>query len=179
MGELSLKIKIGDFKFEADGPANAVDTQFDKFTRIIAPPPPEPPPLEPQKAVGAQPVEAAPAAAAPRVEPLAFDKIMQVSERTVSLRVAPKLDDAVLLILLGQKHYLRNEVVSGAEIMSGLRSSGFKVIRADSALMRQASQGMIVAAGKRRMRRYRLSTDGVMRAEKIARQLTEQTSAGV
>jgi hypothetical protein len=55
--------------------------------------------------------------------------------------------------------------------MSGIRNSGFRVIRVDSIVMRHASRGLIVATGKRRNRRHRLSTDGVMRAEKIAREL--------
>ena len=174
MGELTLKVTIGEFHFEADGPAEAVGAQFERFTRTIAPPPPEPGPSTPQPepAPEESPImESAPAASKAEVEGLALERVIAVSGRAVSLRIAPKLEDAVLLILLGQKSFRRNEAVSGADVMSGIRSSGFRVIRVDSILMRHASRGLIVATGKRRNRRYRLSTDGVMRGEKIAREL--------
>ena len=45
----------------------------------------------------------------------ALEKVIAVSGREISLRIAPNLEDAVLLILLGQKAFRRNDAVSGAD----------------------------------------------------------------
>ena len=94
----------------------------------------------------------------------------------VSLTVNARTEHAVLAILLGQRHFRKNNSVSGMEIMSGLRSSGFDVRRADTMMAKHASEGSVVATGRRKLRRYRLSTDGVARAEQIVRSLISQLS---
>jgi len=174
MSELSVKIKVGENTFEATGPADAVQIQVQAFARMIGSLSLEtPPPIETSPPIKE---ELKPSSVSEKLE---LDRIMQISERTVSLRVAPKVDDAVLLILLGQRHYRRDEAVAGSDIMNGLRDSDLEVLRVDSNLKRHAASGMVVATGRRRLRRYRLSTDGLNRAEKIARELISQNPASV
>jgi hypothetical protein len=55
--------------------------------------------------------------------------------------------------------------------MEGLRRSGFKIDRADHILKREASNGHIVINGKHRLKRYRLTTDGVERAKGMVQSL--------
>ena len=106
--------------------------------------------------------------------PLLLNKIIQTKGRVVFVSVNAKVDEAVLAILLGQRHFRQNNSVSGMEIMSGLRESGFRILRADTILAKYAGDGSVVATGRRKLRRYRLSTDGIQRAEQIARHLISQ-----
>jgi hypothetical protein len=66
---------------------------------------------------------------------------------------------------------LVSAAVAGNERMEGLRASGHRIPRADHILKRNAGTGHIVVTGKRRRRRYRLTTDGLERASNIARRL--------
>jgi hypothetical protein len=102
---------------------------------------------------------------------LTLDRILKVDGRLVFLSVPARIDEAILAILLGQRQFRQNNTVSGVEIMNGLRESGLDVPRADTILGKHARAGLVVAVGRRKLRRYRLSTDGVARAEQIARRL--------
>ncbi len=104
----------------------------------------------------------------------ALDKILQVGGRMVSLTVSARLDEAILAILLGQRQFRQNNAVSGMGIMSGFRESGLNLLRADTILAKYAHAGIVVAMGRRKSRRYRLSTDRVARAEQIARHVISQ-----
>ena len=72
---------------------------------------------------------------------------------------------------MGQQQLLGNAAIAGKEIMDGLRASGHRILRADHILKRHAGAGHIVVTGKRRCRRYRLTTDRIDKASKIARRL--------
>jgi hypothetical protein len=152
-----ISIQLGDSKFEAQGSEEFVRSQFEVFRQLIAPLPPQSAPA---------PVES------PR--PIALEKIMRVRGPIVSLSVPAKPEEAVLALLLGQRHLRRNEVVSGLEIMDGLRQSGLNIRRADTILSKQGTAGTIIAVGRRRSRRYRLSASGIERAENIVRALVPQ-----
>src|SRR5580765_6429527 len=69
----------------------------------------------------------------------------------------PLVED-VLLLLLGQQKLRGNASIAGNQIMEGLRASGHQIRRADYIMNRHASLGNVVATGKRRRRRYRLTT---------------------
>ncbi len=168
--ELRIRIKIGNDEIEFQGPAEAVDKQFEPFRLAMMPAArvvEEERTPEPTKAV-----ELATAPPPPAVSPL--DRVVQVRGSICSLRTNAKLDDAILVILLGQRTFRRNENVSGREIMEGLRNSGITAVRADIILKRYAARAMVVATGALRRRRYRLSLDGAQRAEQIVRTLAAQ-----
>ena len=154
MSELRIKIKFGEHEFEAEGSADSVEKQLEAFKRFIAPPPvPEPANDEKKAAL------------------LRLDRISRIRGRILSLSVPAKPVDAVLVILLSQRHFRQNNNVSGREIMEGLRDSGIRVRRADTILKKHAGTGSVVAMGQRRRRRYRLSSAGVEQAQQIAREL--------
>jgi len=69
--------------------------------------------------------------------------------------------------LLGQQQLFGNAAIAGREIMDGLRASGHRMLRADHILKRHAGAGHIVVTGKRRCRRYRLTTDRIDRFQKL------------
>ena len=52
--------------------------------------------------------------------------------------------------------------------MDGVRASGKTVGRSDTILKRHAAAGFVVTTGKRKRRRYRLTKDGVEKAQAIA-----------
>lgn len=156
MGEIRIRIKFGEHEFEAEGSADAVDRHLETFRSLVAPPPL---------------VEPKPIAQETKRELPTWEKIMRVNGRVISLSVQSHPRDAALAILLGQRHFLRSENVSGREIMEGLRNSGTGVARADLILKQHALKGYVIATGRRRLKRYRLSTDGLQRAQQIARAL--------
>jgi len=169
MRELRLRIKFGEHKFECEGPADHVERRFESFKRMVMPESPPPFTVQsPQITIQAPVLPAAVVA-----EMLMLDKIIKVDGRVVSLSVRSTVEEAILTILLGQRQIRQNNSVSGVEIMNGLRESGLDVPRADTILGKYARAGLVVAMGRRKLRRYRLSTDGIVHAEQVAHRLID------
>ncbi len=167
MSESRLRIKFGEHEFEAEGSTESVERQLEIFKRLVIP-------GTALKAAMETTQESAKDQA-----PLSLEKIMNVQGRTVSLRAAAKVDDAVLLLLLGQRQFRQHHILSGKDVMNGLRASGFKVRRADLVLKKLSGAGSIIAIGRYRARRYQLSKSGLDGAEQIARQLISQAAPSV
>jgi hypothetical protein len=157
MSELRIRIKLGEHEIEVEGSTDAVERQFETFKQLFAAPL-----LSIQKDSADQEKQGR----APRRLPL--ETIVGVRGTIYSLKVSAKIDDAILVILLAQRTFRNNETVSGFEIMDGLRDSGFNIRRVDMILNRYIRLAQVVAVGQHRRRRYRLSLDGLQRAEQIA-----------
>ena len=175
MADYRLKIKIGDHEFEAEGPADAVQAQFEAFKELVSSAPVKPP--QPRKDEtpdangGGEPENGD----KPPAGQLELDKIMKAEGRIVSLTVrATNADDAVLLMMLGQRQYRGNNSVTGGEIKDGLRQSGQLIERVDRVLdkLSAADTGLVITIGQRKGRRYRLTNAGVAKAQEVARSLT-------
>jgi hypothetical protein len=172
-----LKIKIGEHEFEAEGPATAVQEQFQLFKEMVASAPvaraahPQSTPLLPSPVA---PPPMPPATEEPNVDN-SLHKIMQFddAERVVSLTIRPEsVEDAILLILLGQKWMLSNETITGAVIMDGLTATGgLPVSRIDRLLEKLGREGNVIVIGQRRGKRYRLTNAGVNKAKELANAL--------
>ena len=167
MSESRLRIKFGEHEFEAEGSTESVERQLEIFKRLVIP-------GTALKAAMETTQESAKDQA-----PLSLEKIMNVQGRTVSLRAAAKVDDAVLLLLLGQRQFRQHHILSGKDVMNGLRASGFKVRRADLVLKKLSGAGSIIAIGRYRSLRYQLSQSGFDRVEQIARRLISQAAPRV
>jgi hypothetical protein len=154
MGESRMRIRFGDREFEAEGTGEWVDRQFQAFKQLIGP-------KDENASVPIPPL----------------DHILRMRGRVVSLGVNAKAEDAVLVMLLGQRDWRKNDTVSGLEVMSGLRDSGIHLARADHILKKHVRDGLVVAMGQRRRRRYRLSSAGVAHAREIGVKLTSQVPA--
>jgi len=153
---LRLRIKTGEHEFEAEGPSELIQPHITTFLRIIG-----------REEKPAEEPTAPPASIRPSLPD--WNQFLRVENNIVSMNATSgALDRDILLLLLGQQQLRGNTAVAGTEIMSGLRGSGHTIGRADHILKRFASSGDIVATGKRRRRRYRLTTDGVEKALKIA-----------
>jgi hypothetical protein len=151
-----LRIKTGEHEFEAEGPLEAIQSHVTTFLRIIGreEKPTEKPALS----------QAINRPALPDLQ-----QFLQIENNIVSMSTTSgALDQDILVLLLGQQQLRGNTAVAGTEIMAGLRGSGYTISRDDHILKRFAATGDIVATGKRRRRRYRLTTDGVAKALKVS-----------
>ena len=170
MDTCKLKIKIGPHEFEAEGPTEIVQEQFQSFKELAAVAPPPGPtgapiPDEPPK---------------PRPKPEAIDEllfeIMKVDDRVVSLLIKPEAVEAALLLLLyGQKVLRKNDAVTGAEMLDGVKATGgLAVTRVDKLLEKAANGGDVIVIGERRSKRYRLTNTGLAKARSLANELASK-----
>jgi hypothetical protein len=158
-----LKLKVGNHEFDAEGPVEAVQSQFEAWKELIAIAPRQ---KDDTPASGGQQEKIADGDS----PTLPLDKIMRIEERIISLTAPPELaPEAALLILFGQRQFRSNESVTGNEMMSGLQQSGFRMARVDRILDNLASDGLVIRSGQHRGTRYRLSNTGLTRAQGIAR----------
>ena len=161
-GSSRLKIKIGDHEFEAEGPAEAVQAQFDAFKELIAQAP---------ERKGLESVERLQPVPVPKyTSQLRLDSIMKTEGRVVSLTArANLLEDAILLIILGQKTFRSIDGVTGSEIVDGLKVSGQPADRIDRVITKLSDDGHVIITGVRRAKRYRLTNQGSAKAQEIAK----------
>ena len=168
----TLKIKVGEHEFEATGPAERVQVQWEAFRDLI-------------QGLGiTKPIQApaeptqpdAPNLQAP-TNGITLDKIMKLDGRIVSLTArGNSFEDELLLLLLGQKSLRNNDQVTGGEIIDGLKQTGRIVVRADYQLDKMSTAGDVITAGVGRARRYRLSNTGFAKAQELARALTSRVA---
>ena len=169
-----LKIKIGDHEFEAEGPADAVQKQFETFKELILSAPLSPV-AKPQDGLEGQDEDAD--AEIKNDLPSDVDsrlgKIMRVNQRVVSLTARPgTVRDAIILILYGHKILRQSEEVTGGEIMDGLTTTGgFSISRVDRMLESLGRDGSVIVIGERRAKRYRLTNTGSNVARTVAQQV--------
>jgi hypothetical protein len=175
MADYRLKIKIGDHEFEAEGPADAVQAQFQMFKELVASTPaapatPAPKPKDRQE--DAEDIKNGNENGNGDGTGLDLTKIMKVDDRVVSMTVpAESVSDGVLLILFGQREFRANDSVTGFEVLQGLQMTGQPVDRVDKTLNRLATDGLVITIGIRRGRRYRLTNTGMTKAREIAKGL--------
>jgi hypothetical protein len=169
-----LKIKVGLHEFEAEGDRDTVQEQFKLWKELISITP-TPPPPQPQ--IEPRPYELQPLPPPPKLD-LAFtdtalDKIMKVDNRIVSMTIRPKtIEDAILLLLYGQKILRANDSVTGSEILDGLTATGgLSFGRIDRLLEKAGETGDAIVTGERRSKRYRLTNAGMSKARQLASDL--------
>lgn len=163
---LKLKTKIGEHEFEAEGPADVVQAQFAIFKDMCVSDAAGRPTSTPKVSEAGQEdvLDSTPH------QPI--EKIMKAEGRVVSLTAkAETVDEAVLLVLLGQKDLRNNQEVTGSEIMDGLKQSGYQLDRVDKIADKLSDAGDIITMGVHRGRRYRLTNQGLARVLNVAREI--------
>jgi|SRR3954462_9546826 len=170
-----IKIKIGQHEFEAEGPTETVQSQFQAFKELIA---------------TAQ-TQINDTSATPHIQEqnretqqqqrqngaLPLDRIMRMEGRIISLTAqAGSAEDSVLLVMLGQRTYRNNETVTGGEVMDGLLQSGIRIPRVDRVMERLADGGLIIRIGSNRATRYRFTNQGMVRAQEIAKAVIDSVA---
>jgi len=175
MEPFRLKLKVGQHEFEAEGEQESVERQFAMWRDLIASPSAQPPASAPPPApaITTPAVDSPPlgVVADPRTE---FDKIFRHEGRIVSLTIIPngpqKMADAALLMLLGQQIYNGDDLVTGGQVLDGLKRSGISVERADRVFGEHMDQN-VIRIGAHRGVKYRMTNPGVARAKELARGL--------
>ena len=159
-----LKIKIGEHEFEAEGPSEIVQAQFAVFRDLVSTLPTKTPELR------AEPTPTPAADTNGASNGLRLDKIMKQEGRIVSLTArGGSIENEIVLVLLGQKRLRDNDSVTGSEIVDGLKLTGGAVGRIDYKLDKMTNDGDVITVGTRRARRYRLTNQGLTKAEALAR----------
>jgi hypothetical protein len=169
----TLKMKIGPHEFEATGSPDSVREKLNAFREMVA--------------VMSNPVlvnakEAVKKTMDGMAEIIASNdqltKIMRVNGREISLTARPQnLNDAILLLIFGQKALRENDAVTGAEIISGLTTTGgYSFGRIDGVLEKIARGGDLMTFGERRGKKYRLTNTGLAKARSIAADLISSTA---
>jgi hypothetical protein len=163
MDNAKLKVKVGEHEFEAEGPSDIVQAQFETFKKLIDGGP---------KQETARKQEA-PAATKPSQESeLMLDRICKVAGRVVSLTVKPELvTDAAMLVMLCQRQFREIEAVTASEIKDGLEQSGYRIDRLDRIMQPLADDGSLVRIGARKGTRYRFTNPGFAKSQEIAREV--------
>jgi hypothetical protein len=163
------KLKIGVHEFEAEGPVAVVQEQVKRFMDLIASLPKEAVVTPPPKSEDSENFFKPPKAPAQETD-TSLDKIMRTEDRVISLTVRPRnVDDAVLLMLYGQKILRQNDAVTGSEVMAGVTSTGgFSITRVDRLLEKLARDVDVIVVGEHRSKTYRLTNAGLAKARQIA-----------
>ncbi len=181
-----LKIKIGPHEFEATGSAESVREQFQAFKEMmgtLATAKPMETPEQKKIRENNEQVERAyeAGASSPETVDNGLPQITRVDGRTVSLTARPvDISNAILMILYSQKTLRQNDGVTGAEIISGLRSTGgYSFERIDRTLEKMARDGEIFAFGEHRGKRYRLTNTGIVKARTLAASLIMSVGGSV
>lgn len=166
MAEYRLKVKIGDHEFDAEGPAETVKAQFEAFKELISA-------LPTNRIESTMGTTLALESTTPEIQTATapnVDRIFRAEGRVISLTAPPTSEtDAVMLVLYGQRYYRKNESPTGSEILDGLEQSGYRTPRIDRILRGLSDEGAVIITGSHRGKRYRLTNQGVTRAEGIAR----------
>ncbi len=163
MDTYKLKVKIGVHEFEAEGSQEAVERQFEVFKELIS----SVPAHKTESTITANTGTAAPPAAITKSS--SFDKIFKVNGRVVSLTALPDtVENAALLLLLGQAIYRENHTATASEIIDGLELSGHRVDRIDRLMEDFISDGIVLRSGQRKGTRYRLTNQGLAKAQALA-----------
>jgi hypothetical protein len=173
MDTYRIKVKIGEHEFEAEGPSDIVQSQFEAFKELIATAPRQSDvSTERQGNQGKTAENSASSAGNPTL-----DKIMKVDGRVISLTVRPQAEStAALLVLLGQKMYRGNGTVTASELRDGLEHSGYRFARVDRLMQPLCDEGLVIKIGTRKATRYRLTNPGIIRAEVAANEAVTQVA---
>src|ERR1041385_2349084 len=149
-----IKLKFEGHEFEAEGPTESVQRQFEAFKEMVASSPRQV--LTPNRQTIAQTQQN-------KDNPSSFphvhlEKVLHVNGRIVSLTALPaSTEDAALLIVLGHKDLRNNLTVTGQEIGDGLAQSGRPVPRVDRIMEKAIDDAFILKTGIKRSTRYRLT----------------------
>lgn len=172
MDSYRMKAKIGGNEFDAEGPADLVRADYEAFIAAIRAGAAK----TPDTATDKEPDIDTPSTATPprpdgnAATDAALTRIMRVDKRTVSLTATPSsVEDAVLLLLYGQRVLRNNESPTGSEVVDGIETTGgLDIGRSDRLFEKIARNGDVIMIGERRGKRYRLTNAGITKARQIA-----------
>jgi hypothetical protein len=161
-----VRMKIGDAEFEADVPADSVQSMYDRFLAAVEK---KPAPAAAIKADPPKPNEQTPLGNG--VDEALLARMFELrQDGVVTLRLLPKTDDreadAFLLILYGYRRLKQQDEVLATQLLAAAEYSGLSAYRPAHAL---ASHDRYVRrGGVKKGSWYSLNNQGVTKAEEIA-----------
>jgi hypothetical protein len=165
-----IKVKIGEHEFDAEGPVETVQAQFETFRALVSTTPRQ----NLQAKIGENLQANDTNDTSKSLPHIPIEQIMHLSGRVVSLTALPKsATDAALLIMLGQRDLRANVSVTGQELGDGLAQSGREVPRVDRIMDQALKDSWVLKTGVKRGTRYRLTNLGLSKALGIAKELIE------
>jgi hypothetical protein len=168
MDTAKLKITVEGCAFEAEGPPEIVQQQYEAFLKVISSLPAAK--VEPKAVVENQ--QNANKNAYTGSDHVPLENLMHTSGRVVSLTALPATaEDTALLIMLGHKELRNNVAVTGQEIGDGLAQSGRPVGRVDRVMEKPIADSLVLKSGIKRSTRYRLTNLGLQKALGVAKDL--------
>jgi hypothetical protein len=174
MDNYKLRIKIGNNEFEAEGPKEAVMTQFEAFKELVSGLLSA---LPPKKLTenGSPPADIPAKGNVDRD----LDVLFRTDKDLVSLRIMPTkgkrhIMDAVLLSIYGHKFLLKQDEVLGTQLKASLRQSGIIAERIDRKIESDIKEGLILTSGYKKGTKYRLTNKGMADAEKLIQAILDQ-----
>lgn len=168
MADHKLKLTVAGQTFEAEGTPDDVERQFQIWREmvtsmpVVASPPPE---------------RSAALAKTPQTEQpptTGLERLFNREGPVVTLGVLPTgaqaEADAAVLLLYANRELLGDPQVTGVRLMQGLSRSGVTVQRVDR-LFGDYMPGYVIRSGKHRGVRYRLTTQGAVKAQQLIAEL--------
>lgn len=161
-----IHIKLGDYEFEAEGPTDVVNKQFEAFQDMV-------------KHLGSVPkVPDAPKTdqdneSEQLIDNTAYSRIFHESGDLLSLTATPETDtsnaDALLLLIYGY-YKLKNEPkITGVTLMKAARQSGVSINRVDRYM--DIKKEFILTGGAKRGKRYSLNNKGMQYVEEMIKEM--------
>jgi hypothetical protein len=166
-----LKVKIGDNEFEAEGPPESVQAQFDAWKSLVSTAPPTVP--DKPASDGSKPGET-------QEETGELPSIFSVDDRKklVSLAVLPAAGagnrdaDAMLLLLYGYKVKYGLEDLIVGRLKESMAVSGRRIERIDRTIQPHLKANYVLKGGQGKGGKYRLTNTGIARAKELMEALT-------
>lgn len=172
-----IKVKIGDAEFEAEGPTEIVQGQFDSFLAAIASIPKQAPaPANPAPATPAIPGQSV-NGVTPPPQAVGSEILARVFREGdyLSLAALPTGDNiegsAMLALLYGYLKLKNENAVTGTMLNKSAKISGVNIDRVDRVM--GTIKDLVLMAGVKKARRYQLNNRGLSRAEEVINQIVQ------
>jgi hypothetical protein len=175
MENYRVRMKVGVHEFEADGPKEEIDALFSQWREMIRGSAGELPLNHRLEDVRSLAPPAPPDSGDVSVDDLAHVYAVDDRRDLVALRSLPtgesRYADAVLLVLYGYRRLREIDEVLVTNLKASLDASGSSPARIDRIAEPSIREGLLLKGGKAKGGRYRLTTQGVARAENLVRTL--------
>ena len=161
-----IHIKLGDYEFEAQGPTDIVNQQFEAFQEMVkdlgkALKPPDTPKNN-QDNEAEQPIDS-------KVHSMIFHE----SGDLLSLTATPETDnpqaDALLLLIYGYCKLKNEPKITGVTLMKAAKQSGVFINRVDRYM--DIKKEFILTGGAKRGKRYSLNNKGTKYVEDMIKKM--------
>lgn len=177
MENYKIRVKVGSNEFEAEGPREAVEAQFEAWKELI----------KSQPISASIPDQNKPNLPSNVVEVRTRDGVFSApwdifgvddKRKLVTLKAHPTGEnrdaDAILLILYGYLKALEQQEVLVTNLKNSLAQSGLRPERIDRAIAPYLRENLVLKTGSGKGGKYRLTNTGLTKADTLARTLFEK-----